>query len=158
MRFPAVETDNLNRRTFRLPDGLEGESNLLILAYEQWQQRQVDGWFPIAERLENEIPGFRFYELPVVGRMNAVRRFMLDNGMRAGIPNKETRARVLTLYVDRDAFNDQLGITETDKITLLLVTRDGQIHWREIGPWSVEKEAGLEQAIRSLAPPGSQES
>lgn len=158
MRFPTVETRNLNRDAVTLPDGLEGEFNLLVLAYEQWQQRQVDSWFPAADRLEAQTPLFRYYEVPVVGRMNAVRRFMLDNGMRAGIPGVDTRARVLTLYVDRQWLNGRLGIETVEEITLLLVTRDGTIHWRETGPWSAEKEEGLTNAVRSLAPPESQSS
>jgi hypothetical protein len=155
MPFPSITTHDLNRREVTLPSGLEGEYNLLLLGYQRWHQEQYKTWLPFAARVENANPAFRHYELPVVGRMNPVGRFFLDEGMRAGIPGREARERVFTLYVDLAALNRQLGIASTQEITLLLVRRDGAILWRETGAWTAEKGTSLEEALRATESPAT---
>jgi len=40
--FPSVKASNLEKRDFNLPADFEGERNLLLVAFEREQQKDVD--------------------------------------------------------------------------------------------------------------------
>jgi hypothetical protein len=147
MQFPTITTRDLNKRQLSLPRDLEGEVNLLLLGYAEWQRQQFETWLPVAARLEKSYPQFYYYELPVIGPVSILSRLLLDQAMRAGIPGRDMRARVLTLYVDKELLNQQLGIENEHQITLLLVQQDGAILWRETGVYSHEKASALEEVL-----------
>lgn len=44
MIFPTVSGTTLDGRRITLPTGLEGEYNLLVIAFQQRQRLQVDMW------------------------------------------------------------------------------------------------------------------
>ena len=52
MQFPSVMGFNLPRKKLSLPEAFEGELNLVFVAFQQWQQSQVDTWIPFARQLE----------------------------------------------------------------------------------------------------------
>lgn len=133
-RFPEVEGTSLSMVKHRLPESLEGDLNLLLLAFRQWQQRDVDTWLSLASRLEAEFSGFRSYELPVISRVYRPMAGFIDGGMRAGIPDPAVRDSTITLYLDRGEFLAALGITSVRSIVPMLVTRAGDILWRTRGP------------------------
>ena len=72
--FPSVKASNLEKRDFNLPADFEGERNLLLVAFEREQQKDVDTWLREMKRFEEIDPGFHYYELPTIQRPNA---FML---------------------------------------------------------------------------------
>ena len=149
MKFPEHIIKDLNKRPLTFPSGMEGQLNLVMVGYEQWQQAQFDSWFPFAAQLAARYPGFQYYEMPVISRLNRLARFVVDEGMRGGIPDRSVRARVFTLYTDIAAFNRQLEIETTRKITLMLVRTDGSLVWRESGAWTAGKGESLEQAVQA---------
>ena len=69
IRFPQVDGSSLSGTSHRLPGTLAGDRNLLLIAFRQWQQTDVDTWVPVAEALAAERPEFRAYELPVISQM-----------------------------------------------------------------------------------------
>jgi hypothetical protein len=143
MRFPPVTASNLSGREFSLPAGFEGDMNVVALAFQMWHQNEVDTWMPLLEQIERRIPVIRAYELPVLRSMNRLSQWMIDSGMRGGIPNPATRARTITLYLDKQRFRQTLGLPDEDHIYLLLVDRDGLVHWQTRGPYSPEKASSL---------------
>lgn len=147
MRFPTVNASNLSGREFTLPSGLEGDLNIVALAFQMWHQNEVDTWMPLLEQLERRLPVVRAYELPVLRSMNRFNQWMIDQGMRSGIPDSATRARTITLYLDKQRFRQALGLPDEDHIYLLLVNRDGRVHWQARGPYSAEKASSLLAAV-----------
>lgn len=145
--FPKVTGANLEGRAFVLPDEFEGERNLVLIAFTQGQQAEVDGWLPPARALAERIPDLRVYELPTVWRMPAPLRNQLDRWMRAGIPDRVTRAATITLYLDKAAFRAALGLPGEGVIYTLLVDRAGRVLWRAAGPYTAEKGADLLRAL-----------
>ena len=121
--LPTLTTRDLNGDVKTLPDG---NLNVLIVAYERPQQRQVDSWISTLAALELEVPGLRYYELPVVGAMSPARKQHLDFAMRQGIPDRDARARTLTFYVDRHQFRAPLGIDGESQIAVDPHRRCGQ--------------------------------
>jgi hypothetical protein len=146
-RFPIVRADNLEKREFNLPAGFEGDRNLVLVAFEREQQKDVDTWLREMKRFEESDTGFRYYELPTIQRPNAFMRWFIDNGMRHGIPDRAARQRTITLYIEKKPFCDALRIADQKKIYALLVDREGKILWRSEGLFDEAKGASLRQAL-----------
>jgi hypothetical protein len=142
-RFPTVTGSNLQRKKLSLPQDFQGERNLVLIAFQRWQQAQVDTWIPFARQLEEDYPRLRYYELPTIRRLNALSRTFVNEGMRAGIPDPLARERTITLYLDKRAFRRALQIAGEDEIQVLLLDRQGGVLWRTEGVLAPEKVAAL---------------
>jgi hypothetical protein len=148
MQFPSVTGANLQRKRLALPQDLKGELNLLLIAFQQWQQTQVDTWIPFARQLEETHSGVRYYELPTIRRLNALARTFINEGMRAGIPDPVARERTITLYLDKNAFREAIQLPGEDDIYVLLLNRQGRVLWRAEGAFTPEKGESLAAAVR----------
>jgi hypothetical protein len=145
--FPTVSGFNLNREEYILPRDLGGELNILFVPFLRHQQTVVDSWIPLAQELEASLPGIRYYELPTIDEMPAVSRMVVNEGMRAGIPDETARERTITLYLDTARFMQATGIASKNDVHVLLVDGQGAIIWRTIGFLTEEKGEQLRQAI-----------
>ena len=148
MQFPVVTSANLSRRGFTLPADFEGDVNVLLIAFQRWHQRVVDTWIPFVRQLEQAHDDVRYYELPVIQRMNVLGRTFINEGMRAGIPDPVARARTITLYVDKPAFRQALELPHEEDIYVLLVDREGKVLWRAEGAFTPEMGESLAAALR----------
>ena len=148
--FPPSAGKDLNGRAFALPQDFAGRVNLLFVAFEMRQQEEVDTWKSFAQEMREAHPGLAAYELPTIGRGWGLIRGFIDSRMRSGIPDAEVRASTVTLYLDVTSFARALGITSTKTITVLLVTRKGEILARGTGPYSPETAAPMAAALAAL--------
>ena len=148
MHFPIVKGRNLSRRKFRIPTDLDGEVNLLIVAFYQHHQLAVNTWLGRLEELEARQPGFRFYELPSISTKYLPMKGIIDGGMRAGIPDIAARDRTITLYLPKHRFQADLGITNDDEIYLYLVRTDGTVLWETTGPYNERAFTELEATVK----------
>jgi hypothetical protein len=149
-RFPTVVGTNLEGASVRLPDGLDGQLNLLLVAFRQVQQADVDTWVPYTDALEGRRPDVRAYELPVLAAAYRLARPFIDGGMRAAIPDPAVRARTITLYLDNGAFRAALGVPDEDRIHVRLVDRSGATHWSGYGRWDAAKAAALDAVLEAV--------
>ncbi len=147
MQFPSVKAANLLRRNVTLPADLEGDLNVLLVAFQRWQQDYIDTWLPFVQGLEAKVPGLRYYELPVIERLNVLARTFINEGMRAGIPDAKARERTITLYLDKASFRDALQLPHEGDIYVLLIDRGGRVLWRERGMFTREKGEALAAAV-----------
>ena len=150
LKFPIIKAENLNKEEVEIPSQLTGNPKLLIVPFQQWQQRVVDSWIPFLTQLTNDFPGFDFYELPTIRKMNFVYRRFIDGGMRAGIPSRDTRRRTVTLYIDKEPFKEVLNITTEDTIHLFLIDSQGNVTWYENGEVTRDKAESLTKAITQM--------
>jgi hypothetical protein len=97
--FPRLIAANLEKETFSLPEDFAGDRNLLLIAFQREQQQNVDTWLNQMKRFEHS-SGFLYYELPTIDRLNPIARWFINSGMRRGIPDRNARARTITLYLD----------------------------------------------------------
>jgi len=153
MQLPTVSGANLERQTLTFPADFSGEFNLVFIAFQQWQQMEVDSWAPLADALHRQYSQLDYYEFPTIQKMNWLSRTFINEGMRAGIPNPATRRRTVTLYIDKGAFRRALNIVDERHIQVLLFDRQGMVLWRETGPLTPEKESALHDAIERLMLP-----
>lgn len=151
MRFPEVTGSNLLRQKVTLPGDLQGELNILFVAFQQWHQAWVDSWVPMARQVEQAFPVVQFYELPVIWKMNRFSQTFINEGMRAGIPNQNTRKKTITLYTDKGAFRQALDLPHEETIYVLVVDQQGNVLWRTEGVYSQEKGEALTKAIQEYS-------
>jgi len=149
MDFPAAEGVNLQRQRVLLPSGLPGDLNILIIAFQRWQQAMIESWVPFVEELEQTHSGVRYYELPTLESRDSLSRTLINEGMRAGIPDARSRQRTITLYVDRAAFRSALDLPDESTIYVLLVNRRGRVVWRGEGALTGDKSQALLRAIQT---------
>jgi hypothetical protein len=145
--FPSIAASNLEKRDFNLPADFEGDRNLLLIAFERDQQKDVDTWLRQMKQFEALDSRFRYYELPTIQRPSAITRWFIDTGMRHGIPDLKERERTITLYLDRKPFCDALLISDQKTIYALLVDRQGKVLWRSEGTFDESKGASLRGAL-----------
>lgn len=147
MGFPNVQGSNLQGRKFNLPRDFEGAYNIVLIAFQQHQQYDVETWMPFVRALAGQHPSLRYYELPTIWRMPFFKRLMLDMSMRMGIPDKATREVTITLYLDKPTFRRALGIHNEHDITILLVDPAGRIMWQTTGRFNDAKGASLSATL-----------
>jgi hypothetical protein len=129
-----------------LPSDLAGERNIVLIAFQRWQQTDIDSWLPLVQKLETTYP-VHYYELPVIQPLNLLARSFINQGMRMGIPDTEARERTITLYVDKVAFREALDLPHEDDIYVLLIDRQGRVWWRTSGAFTPEKGQALTAAV-----------
>lgn len=105
--FPTLSGENLNGKTFNLPQDLPADKTLVLIAFEREQQVVLDSWSQGLDLLNSQIP---WIEVPVISTPYILGSFFINSGMRRGIPNPKVRERVITLYTDREAFAKSMGI------------------------------------------------
>jgi len=145
--FPEVKSSNLEGRTFQMPGDFEGDRNLLLIAFEREQQSQIDTWLREMKRFEEIDPHLHYYELPTISKLNGLTRWFINSGMRRGIPDKNARARTITLYIDKQPFNDALQIQSEKTIYAILIDRQGKVLWRAEGTFDESKGQSLREFL-----------
>lgn len=148
--FPSLMAANLEKRELTLPQDFEGDHNLLLIAFEREQQKDVDTWLREMKRFEDIDPTFHYYELPVIQRPSAITRWFIDNGMRRGIPDRKARERTITLYIDKKPFCEVLRLTDQKTIYAVLLDRTGKVLWRAEGSFDEVKGTKLREALEAL--------
>lgn len=53
----------------------------------------------------------------------------------------------MTLHLDKEKFNRQLGVLNEEDIYLFLLDKSGSIIWQSKGVWSKEKEEALKNYL-----------
>jgi hypothetical protein len=145
--FPNIKSADLNGRSLSLPRDFPGPFSLVFVAFEMRQQADVDSWGPFVEQARKMRPALGVFELPTIARGYRLMQFVIDNGMRSGITDRETRAATVTLYTDVAAFTRALGIGSTKEIVVLVVTPTGGILARVSGRYTAEAAAPVERAL-----------
>jgi hypothetical protein len=147
MQLPKVQGRNLLRQKMFFPADFAGELNLVFIAFLRWHQDLIDQWVPFVEQLAETYPQFHYYEFPTLPRRGPIYRTFLNEGMRAGIPSEATRARTITLYLDKRRFRAALDIGDERDIWLYLFDGQGQVLWRVAGGYTAEKGQALRDAV-----------
>ena len=150
MTFPTVTGSNLLREKQRVPQDFKGRLNLVFIAFQQWQQMEVDSWMPTASELEAQFNDLRYYELPTLDKRDFLYRLFLNEGMRAGIPNAKARQRTITLYLDKTAFRRTLEMPEEQHIYILLLDQQGNEFFRARSSYQPEHETALRVVLTKL--------
>ena len=159
LRLATVSGRALDGTPRELPAELPAILTLVIVAFRQRQQRDVDRWIDLAvdlgmagtplgahEPLEQAV-----IEVPVLGRRYLGARRLIDGGMATSIADPEVLARTITVYTDPGRFRRRCGITTAEQVTALLTARDGTVRWSATGPPGSDARGSLAAALEAGA-------
>jgi hypothetical protein len=130
-RFPEVTAESLAKTRESIPESAKGKVALIVVAFLQQSQPQLDSWLgPFAERFGGK-EGFTFYEVPMISSGYKFMRLIIDSGMRGGIP-KEKHKNVVTMYGDVEKYMKELNLEPRFGYAFLL-DKEGIIRWQGKG-------------------------
>ncbi|MFY1112698.1 MAG: hypothetical protein AB3K77_13610 [Methanosarcinaceae archaeon] len=148
-RFPKVTSKSLANNLLTLPDCAEGKITLVSIAFVRNAQEQIDSWVRPFEREFGGDKHFAIYELPMISQGWKVLSWMIDSGMRGGIPT-EKHDNVITFYGDYSDYQEALEMEDTQSAYVFLLDRKGIIRWKGQGYATPETEKELIEIARAL--------
>jgi hypothetical protein len=147
-RFPDVSADSLAKTRESIPESAKGKVTLVVVAFLQQSQPQLDSWLgPFSEKFGGK-EGFTFYEIPIISSGYKFMRLIIDSGMRGGIP-KEKHKNVVTMYGDVEKYMKELNL-EAQFGHAFLLDKEGIIRWQGKGfatPESLKELFALAEKI-----------
>jgi hypothetical protein len=147
MQFPALKVRDLEGTDYVIPHGLPGGPHVVIIAFQQWHQMLVNLWVPGLQEIAGRHSGMEVWEVPSISQGYRLFRGGIDGGMRAGIPDPDTRRHTLTAYTDIGHLARDLEIDSTETIHVFLVDCSGNILWRAEGEPAPGSFESLESAV-----------
>jgi len=148
-KFPEVTAKSLAKTPVSIPGSAQGKVALIAVAFLQQSQPQLDSWLgPFTERFAGK-EGFTFYEVPMISSGYKFMSFIIDSGMRGGIP-KEKHKNVVTMYGDVEKYMNALSLDSRFGYAFLL-DQEGIIRWQGQGVATAETLRELFEAAEHLA-------
>lgn len=142
--FPVIEAADLNGRSVTLPRDLPGSPSLVLVVFERAQQPAANAWIAALDlQSRQDIP---WIELPVLRAILRPGSAIIDGGMRAGMPSREGRARIVTTYGQR-RFIDAAGLPSFTEPYALVVDRSGRIRLAVPGAPTPRSQAAVLRAL-----------
>ncbi len=175
VRFAPLRTRALDGTPRDLPGDLPADRTLVLLAYRQRHQRDVDEWIALAVALG--VPATprgatgplttAVVEVPFLARVWWPARRLIDGGMAQGIADPDVLARTFTAYGAplrhrRACGLDGSGARKVDardvdgraEVEALLVTREGTVLWHASGRPTMTSPPGPPGLREALRPRG----
>jgi hypothetical protein len=132
IRFPRFVAETLAGTRLVLPDSLDGQIGLIVLAFRRHAQPAVDSWIGPVSRRYASTELFGWYEVPMLaGGWRMISGF-IEGGMRSGV-RPRNHDHVATCYGDAARIRAQLGIGDLDSAHGYVLDRDGRICWNGSG-------------------------
>ena len=110
----------------QIPAGFEGNLNIVFVAFQQRQQRDIDSWLPFVTQLAAHDPNLLVYETPG-STWTRCDGSSSTAASALGIPDHSTRTRTITLYTDRDALRQALDLPSQETMYVLVIDRQGRV-------------------------------
>ncbi|MGA9116073.1 MAG: hypothetical protein WB626_04800 [Bacteroidota bacterium] len=126
--FPSVEGESLAGEKVDLPAAFGGQKVILVLAYEQETQFDVDRWGIGFFTAPLSLPPV--YEIPTIpGLIPSLFSGRIDAGMRSGIP-AESWKDVITVYGSGGSrLAEWTGTENPRNARVLLLDEQGKVVW-----------------------------
>jgi hypothetical protein len=163
LHFARLRTRALDGTRRDLPQDLPAERTLVLLAYRQRHQRDVDAWIALA--VANWVPPTprgmagpmvtAVVEVPFLSARWSPLRRMIDGGMARGIADPDVLARTLTAYGAPSRHRRACGLAgpgaaDGREVEALVVTRDGEVIWHATGAPSATPSGTVDTLLRAL--------
>jgi len=131
--FPLSGGQDLTGSERQFPRDFTARKTLVVVAFQRWHQDEVDAWFRALESQIKNDPDLEYFELPTLAPMGMLREWFLFKGMQSGIPDPWMRQCVVTLHLDKKAFNQSLAISNEDHVSVFVIAAGGRILGRVHG-------------------------
>lgn len=147
--FPEITSKSLAGRVVTLPEEVKGKVALVCIAFIRSAQSMIDSWARPFEQEFGKDSRFTVYEVPMINTGWKVLSWMIDSGMRGGIP-VEKHDNVVTFYGDYSSYQEALEMKNTNLAYVFLLDQEGFIRWKGQGYSSPETEKELLNTSMSL--------
>lgn len=136
MLFPPLSGQSLQGESRLIPAHLPAHRTLVLLAFKQSQQRDVDawmavadskGWLPDLSKPQAQTLQWATIEVPCISRRWGLVRRFIDGGMATAIANPAVLARTWTVYTDVDRVQRALGIVDSANIWVGVLDTGGRV-------------------------------
>ena len=147
--FPSVNGKSLAGEPTRLPEDLKGKPAVLLVAYDQDTQFDVDRWLLglLQAKLDAQI-----YEVPTVGGLvPTLISEGIDEGMRSGIPPEDWKS-VVTVYDEADPITAFTGTEGRRNCRVLLLDAAGKVVWFHDEGYSARELLEMKAVLDGLSP------
>ena len=145
-QFPTIKAQNLNKVEMNLPQDFGARRSIVMIAYTQGQQDDVNTWLPFLDQASKK-SGVKYYEVPVISSGYSLMSGFIDNGMRSGISSKSTRAKTITLYTNVSKFNREVGVSGKGSVHAIVIDRNGKVLANVSGAYSKDKAKKISAAL-----------
>ena len=148
--LPELKGKFLTGRKAVLPGASSGRAALLLLGFSYDSRFAVEAW---TKRFRDDFgtnPQVAFYEIPMIGGMARMGKWLIDGGMRRGTP-KADHEHVITVYGGTGSWKEQLGVTDEKHAYLILLDPQGKIAWLHSGPFEEMPYRALAENVQKLA-------
>jgi len=145
--FPKLTGTNLLLESVTVPDDLEGQLRLIVVAYNEDQQVFVEKWLRPLESLSEAYPELHGYYVPLLPQDASGAALPIIGGMTIAASSDTDRARTVVVFTDVDEFNQILDIPGVDALQLFLLDENGAILWRGSGNYDPLTLESLENAL-----------
>lgn len=150
MIFPTVTGYALDGTAFTFPAGLEGEFNVLVVAFQQRQRVHVDMWMWHLRGLSSVYAQVQVYEVPTIQNLATLQNGFTDAWTRRGIHDAVAAHHTIPIYVEINDFNRALDIATVSTNYCFLIDREGEVLWRMQGGCDALKMRSLHKALERL--------
>ena len=147
--FPEITSKSLAGNVVTFPGVLEGKVTLICIAFVRSAQNMIDSWIQPFERKFGKDSKFAVYEIPMINEAWKVLSWVIDSGMRGGIP-VEKHDNVVTFYGDYSGYQKTLGIEDTNLAYVFLLDQKGIIRWKGQRYAKPETERELFETAKAL--------
>jgi hypothetical protein len=126
--FPSVQGKSLDGQQTMIPQVFKGKKVILVLAYKQNTQFDVDRWG--IGFFTSNFPLPPIYEIPTIpGLIPSLFKGSIDEGMKKGIP-KESWKDVITIYGgDGGTLTEWTGTENPNNARVVLLDEEGRVIW-----------------------------
>ena len=146
--FPTVHGTTLTSQAMTLPLAVQGKPSLLLVAYDQDAQFDVDRW--VLGVLQLKTPIDQLFEVPTVaGVVPTVLAGVINSGMRSGIPSEDW-ASVCTVYSDGALLERFTGTERGLNARVILLDATGTVIWFHDRGFSPSVAMKLDAKVREL--------
>ena len=132
-----------------LPEAMKEQVTLVCIAFMRSAQGMIDSWAQSFEQEFGKDSRFAVYEVPMINAGWKVLSWMIDSGMRGGIP-VEKHDNVITFYGDYSGYQEALGMENTNLAYVFLLDPEGTVRWKGQGYASPETKKELLNAAMAL--------
>lgn len=148
--FPTVTGESLAGDEVTFPDDVTGEPAVLIVAYVQDAQFDVDRWLLGLAQLDTPAS---IHEVPTIdGWLPTMFGGFIDDGMRRGIPEEDWRAVVTVYGDDAELITSWTGTDRPRNARVLLLDPDGRVAWFDDRGFSAGLASDLDATARRMWP------
>jgi len=143
MQFPQTTARLPGGQRIHLPDGLENDLNVLLIAFHGGQRVALTSWVPSVKHMAHAHEGLGYYQIILADGISWLWKTLRSLGMGGLAAEGAT-----ILYIAAGELERALDLSGSRDVCAVLVDRDGRIWWVAEGGVTADKVQHLAEAAQ----------